>query len=50
METFRDQLCREKTEEKKKNETMGNVVDQSRGGGRRKVTVKYGKKKTEVQV
>ena len=25
---------------------MGNVVDQSRGGGRRKVTVKYGKKKT----
>lgn len=50
LETFRDELCREKTEGKKKNETMGNVVDQSRGGGQRKVTVKYGKNKNEVQV
>lgn len=33
---------------KKKNETMGNVVGQSRGGGQRKVTVKYGKNKNEV--
>ena len=49
LETFRDQLCREKTEGKK-NETMGNVVGQSRGGGQRKVTVKYGKNKNEVQV